>query len=159
MRVMLFFDFISYTKQLNEKQLKFEDFEVILEYLVNPQEGRYLINQYVYFGTHPHSPYTYQKEINQLKQLGFIEKPSEGFLKDDDINYDYEVNMTIQMLHSSINIKPDVIVLLSDNSKLISTVDYLKDYGIRVEITSFGSSKLASHASGFIDLNVILIES
>lgn len=159
MRVMLFFDYISWTKQLDEKQLKFDDYESLLEYLVNPQEGRYLINQYVYHGTHPHSPYTYQKEINQLKQLGFIEKSTEGLLKGDHIHYDYEVDITIQMLHSSFNIKPDVIVLISDNSKLISTVDYLKDYGIRVEISSFGSCKLASYSSGFIDLNEILIES
>ena len=83
--------------------------------------------------------------------------PKLGKIAGDSYKSNVDVEMTIDMMRSAEQIRPDIMILCSGDGDFIPVVRELRRRGIRTEVASFeaqADATLPYEASGFISLNV-----
>ena len=132
------------------------DYGALLEYLANDKEGRVLQEAYAYVPIDPRIEHAQDKIIEYLWGFGYSVRSKVGTIAGESYKCDFDVEMTLDIVRISFDIKPDVVVIASGDSDFIPVVHELRDKGIRVEIASFDNSMsglLARRCSGYINLD------
>ena len=135
------------------------DYGALLDYLATPEEGRCLQEAYAYVPIDPRQDHAMDCEIQQLWDQGFIVKSKVGIIAGNTYKCDFDVEMTLDMVRASFDMRPDLIVLVSGDSDFVPVVLELRNKGIRVEVAAFGNSMsglLRHRCSGYISLDELV---
>ena len=98
-------------------------------------------------------------EIQQLWDQGFIVKSKVGTIAGNSYKCDFDVEITLDMVRASFDMRPDLVVLVSGDSDFMPVVLELRNKGIRVEVAAFGHSMsglLRHRCSGYINLDELV---
>lgn len=134
------------------------DYGALLEYLSDDKEGRFLQAAYAYVPVDPRLEHAQDKVIEELWNCGYSVRSKVGTIAGESYKCDFDVEMTLDIVRTSFDIKPDVVVIASGDSDFIPVVRELRDKGIRVEAASFDNSMsglLSRRCSGYISLDEV----
>jgi uncharacterized LabA/DUF88 family protein len=143
----------SFNRKLDWVQLR--------NYLANPQEGRELIEMVIYVGLPPKKEQfeeqrkTKQKFIYWAKHNGFLVVLKEGKVKGDEYETDVDIVMAMDALDLALEMRPDIVVLITGDSDFAYLTEKLRRKGIRVEVASVAQTlgnELKLAANSIIDL-------
>lgn len=158
MRVVVFLDYANIDASSGNLRCKV-DYGALLDYLANEEEQRSLIAAYAYVPIDPRQEHAMDGIIGRLWDYGYIVKSKVGMLAGNTYKCDFDVEMTLDMARTGIEMSPDIIVLVSGDSDFVPVILELRNRGIRVEVASFGSSmsdQLSHRCSGYINLDVLI---
>ena len=138
------------------------DWLKLRDYLAGPATGRDLIEMVVYAGLPPITP-AWQEErdkknkfVHWLRTNGFMVVTKDGSPADEGhYKANVDVMMAIDALELSIEMRPDVVILVTGDSDFAYLVIKLRRHGIRVEVASVEQNlgnMLKSAANEVIDL-------
>ena len=137
------------------------------DYLADSNEGRELIEMAIYVGLPPiRERFQTQRKraegfINWAKSEGFMVVTKEGKPKGDRYEADVDVVMAMDAIELSLEIEPDIVVLVTGDSDFAYLAEKLRRRGIRVEVASVEQSlgnELKLAANSVIDLLAIFDE-
>ena len=151
-RVLVFLDFANV--DAGSRPFARVNYARLLEYLA---QGRFLVEAYAYVPVDPRCPDGRRGLIRHLQSSGWMVYPKVGKIAGAGYKSNTDVEMTIDMIRSAEQIRPDIIVLCSGDGDFIPVVRELRRRGIRTEVASFeaqADATLPYEASGFISLNV-----
>ena len=143
----------SFNRKLDWLQLR--------DYLANPQEGRELIEMVIYVGLPPkrgqfeEQRKAKEKFIYWAKSNGFLVVAKEGKKKGDDYETDLDIVMAMDALELALEMRPDIVVLITGDSDFAYLTEKLRRKGMRVEIASVEQTlgnELKLSANSIIDL-------
>lgn len=155
-RVLVFLDFANIDAGC--RAFARMDYARLLDYL---SQGRFLVEAYAYVPIDPRRPEGRNGLIRHLQCSGWMVFPKLGKIAGDSYKSNVDVEMTIDMMRSAEQIRPDIVVLCSGDGDFIPVVRELRRRGIRTEVASFegqADATLPYEASGFISLDVCLEE-
>ena len=138
------------------------DWIKLRDFLAGPNSGRELIEMVVYAGLPPAIP-TWQEErdkknkfVHWLRSNGFMVVTKDGApAEEGHYKANVDVMMAIDALELSIEIKPDVVILVTGDADFAYLATKLRRHGIRVEVASVAQNLgqiLRSAANDVIDL-------
>ena len=138
------------------------DWIKLREFLAGPNSGRELIEMVVYAGLPPANP-TWQDErdkknkfVNWLRANGFMVVTKEGApAEEGHYKANVDVMMAIDALELSLEIQPDIVILVTGDADFAYLATKLRRHGIRVEVASVNQNLghiLRSAANHVIDL-------
>src|SRR5437588_3826206 len=138
------------------------DWLKLRDFLAGPGTGRDLIEMVVYAGLPPATP-IWQEErdkknkfIQWLRSNGFMVVTKDGSPTEEGrYKANVDVMMAIDALELSIEIRPDVVILVTGDADFAYLATKLRRHGIRVEVASVAQnlgSILRSAANKVIDL-------
>jgi uncharacterized LabA/DUF88 family protein len=130
--------------------------------LAGPDTGRDLIEMVVYAGLPPATP-AWQEErdkknkfVQWLRSNGFMVVTKDGSpAEEGHYKANVDVMMAIDALELSIEMRPDVVILVSGDADFAYLATKLRRHGIRVEVASVAQNlgnMLKSAANHVIDL-------
>ncbi len=143
----------SFNRQINWEKLS--------HYLADPNEGRELIEMVLYVGLPPakdrfmESRKTKEKFIYWAKSNGFLVVSKEGKSKGNDYESNIDIVMAMDAIEMALEVKPDIVVLVTGDSDFVYLAEKLRRRGIRVEVASVEQSlgnDLKNAANSVIDL-------
>jgi uncharacterized LabA/DUF88 family protein len=143
------------------------DWLKIRDYLADAKEGRELIEMAIYIGLPPaREKFEEQRKTKErfmywAKSNGFLVITKEGKSKGDEYETNIDVVMAMDAIELALEIKPDIVVLVSGDSDFVHLADKLRRRGIRVEVASVEQSlgnDLKNSANSVIDLIAIFDE-
>lgn len=146
----------SFNRKLNWHKMR--------DYLADPKEGRELIEMIIYFGLPPakerYEEHRKNKEkfIYWAKSSGFLTVTKEGKAKGDDYESNIDVVMAIDAMELTLEVKPDIVVLVTGDSDFAYLAEKLRRRGIRVEVASVEQSlgsELKNSANSVVDLSEV----
>src|SRR5215467_2362898 len=132
------------------------------DFLAGPATGRELIEMVVYAGLPPAMP-AWQEErdkknkfVQWLRANGFMVVTKDGSPTEEGrYKANVDVMMAIDALELSIEMRPDVVILVTGDADFAYLATKLRRHGIRVEVASVAANLgniLRSAASDVIDL-------
>ncbi len=132
------------------------------DFLAGPDSGRELIEMVVYAGLPPPIP-LWQEErdkknkfVHWLRSNGFMVVTKDGVpAEEGHYKANVDVMMAIDALELSVEIRPDVVILVTGDADFAYLATKLRRRGIRVEVASVAQnlgSTLKSAANAVIDL-------
>ena len=132
------------------------------DFLAGPNTGRDLIEMVVYAGLPP-AIRTWQDErdkknkfVNWLRSNGFMVVTKDGVPAEEGrYKANVDVMMAIDALELSIEMRPDVVILVTGDADFAYLATKLRRHGIRVEVASVSANLgqvLRSAANDVIDL-------
>jgi uncharacterized LabA/DUF88 family protein len=133
----------------------------ICNYLADPKEGRELIEMVLYVGLPPdrerfsEQRKTKEKFIYWAKSNGFLVVSKEGKSKGNEYETNIDVVMAMDAIEMALEVKPDIVVLVTGDSDFVYLAEKLRKRGIRVEVASVEQSlgnDLKNSANSVIDL-------
>jgi uncharacterized LabA/DUF88 family protein len=138
------------------------DWLKLREFLAGPATGRDLIEIVVYAGLPPAMP-IWQEErdkknkfVQWLRSNGFLVVTKDGSPAEEGrYKANVDVMMAIDALELSVQMEPDVVILVTGDTDFAYLADKLRRRGIRVEVASVAQNLgnlLRSAASEVIDL-------
>jgi uncharacterized LabA/DUF88 family protein len=138
------------------------DWLKLRDFLAGPNTGRNLIEMVVYAGLPPAIP-TWQDErdkknkfVNWLRSNGFMVVTKDGAPAEEGrYKANVDVMMAIDALELSIEMRPDVVILVTGDADFAYLAIKLRRHGIRVEVASVAANlgnTLRSAANEVIDL-------
>ena len=138
------------------------DWLKLRDFLAGPDTGRDLIEMVVYAGLPPAIP-TWQEErdkknkfVNWLRSNGFMVVTKDGAPAEEGrYKANVDVMMAIDALELSIEMRPDVVILVTGDADFAYLATKLRRHGIRVEVASVAANLgniLRSAANEVIDL-------
>jgi uncharacterized LabA/DUF88 family protein len=138
------------------------DWLKLRDFLVGPNTSRDLIEMVVYAGLPPAIP-AWQEErdkknkfVHWLRSNGFMVVTKDGApAEEGHYKANVDVMMAIDALELSIEIRPDVVILVTGDADFAYLAIKLRRHGIRVEVASVAANLghiLRSAASDVIDL-------
>ena len=138
------------------------DWLKLRDFLAGPNTGRDLIEMVVYAGLPPAIP-TWQDErdkknkfVNWLRSNGFIVVTKDGAPAEEGrYKANVDVMMAIDALELSIEMRPDVVILVTGDADFAYLAIKLRRHGIRVEVASVSANlgnTLRSAANDVTDL-------
>jgi uncharacterized LabA/DUF88 family protein len=138
------------------------DWLKLRNFLAGPDTGRDLIEMVVYAGLPPAIP-TWQDErdrknkfVHWLRSNGFLVVTKDGApAEEGHYKANVDVMMAIDALELSIEIRPDVVILVTGDADFAYLAIKLRRHGIRVEVASVAANlgnMLRSAANTVIDL-------
>lgn len=138
------------------------DWLKLRDYLVRQEEGRTLVEMVVYAGLPPAMP-EWQVERDKknkflfwLRSHGFLVQTKEGSpTEEKHFKANVDVLMAIDAVELSVEIRPDMVVLVTGDADFSHLALQLRRRGIRVEVASVAQnlgSALKSSANEVIDL-------
>ena len=134
------------------------------DYLADPKEGRELIEMVIYIGLPPakerfeEQRKSKEKFIYWAKSNGFLVVAKEGKAKGNDYENNIDVVMAIDTIELALEIKPDIVVLVTGDSDFAYLAEKLRRRGIRVEVASVEQSlgsDLKVSANSVVDLTEV----
>ena len=134
------------------------DYGELLEYLADEDEGRLLQAAYAYVPIDPRLEHARDSEIESLWRDGYVVRSKVGSVAGTSYKCDFDIEMTLDIVRSSFDLKPDIVVIVSGDSDFVPVVLDLREKGIRVEVASFSysmSNILARRCSGHINLDAL----
>ncbi len=161
-RVLIFVDesnVVSSVRTVNRKL----DWLKLRDHLTNVEKGRELIEMVVYAGLPPAMP-EWQTERDKknkfifwLRSHGFLVVTKDGSPADEKhYKANVDVLMAIDAVELSVNMRPDVVVLVTGDADFAHLALQLRRRGIRVEVASVAQnlgSLLKASANEIIDLD------
>jgi len=141
------------------------DWLKLRDFLAGPNTGRDLIEMVVYAGLPPAIP-TWQDErdrknkfVHWLRSNGFMVVTKDGApAEEGHYKANVDVMMAIDALELSIEMRPDVVILVTGDADFAYLATKLRRHGIRVEVASVAANLgniLRSAASDVIDLSAL----
>jgi uncharacterized LabA/DUF88 family protein len=138
------------------------DWLKLRDFLAGPNTGRDLIEMVIYAGLPPAIP-AWQEErdkknkfIHWLRSNGFMVVTKDGAPADEGrYKANVDVMMAIDALELSIEMRPDVVILVTGDADFAYLAIKLRRHGIRVEVASVAANLghiLRSAANDVIDL-------
>jgi len=138
------------------------DWLKLRDFLAGPNSGRDLIEMVVYAGLPPAIP-TWQDErdrknkfVHWLRSNGFMVVTKDGApAEEGHYKANVDVMMAIDALELSIEMRPDVVILVTGDADFAYLAIKLRRHGIRVEVASVAANlgnMLRSAANNVIDL-------
>jgi uncharacterized LabA/DUF88 family protein len=138
------------------------DWLKLRDFLAGPNTGRDLIEMVVYAGLPPAIP-TWQEErdkknkfVHWLRSNGFMVVTKDGApAEEGHYKANVDVMMAIDALELSIEMRPDVVILVTGDADFAYLAIKLRRHGIRVEVASVAANlgnMLRSAANDVIDL-------
>src|SRR6201987_5826665 len=138
------------------------DWLKLREFLAGPNTGRDLIEMVVYAGLPPAIP-TWQDErdkknkfVHWLRSNGFLVVTKDGApAEEGHYKANVDVMMAIDALELSVEMRPDVVILVTGDADFAYLAIKLRRRGIRLEVASVASNLgnlLKSAANEVIDL-------
>ena len=138
------------------------DWLKLREFLAGPNTGRDLIEMVVYAGLPPATP-TWQEErdkknkfMHWLRSNGFMVVTKDGSpAEEGHYKANVDVMMAIDALELSVEMRPDVVILVTGDADFAYLAIKLRRRGIRVEVASVAANLgnlLKSAANEVIDL-------
>jgi uncharacterized LabA/DUF88 family protein len=138
------------------------DWLKLRDFLAGPNSGRDLIEMVVYAGLPPAIP-TWQEErdkknkfVHWLRSNGFMVVTKDGApAEEGHYKANVDVMMAIDALELSIEMRPDVVILVTGDADFAYLATKLRRHGIRVEVASVAANLghiLRSAANDVIDL-------
>src|SRR5215831_1402484 len=138
------------------------DWLKLRDFLAGPDSGRDLIEMVVYAGLPPATP-IWQDErdkknkfVHWLRSNGFMVVTKDGApAEEGHYKANVDVIMAIDALELSIEIRPDVVILVTGDADFAYLAIKLRRHGIRVEVASVAENLghiLRSTANDVIDL-------
>ena len=138
------------------------DWLKLRDFLAGPNTGRDLIEMVVYAGLPPAIP-TWQDErdkknkfVQWLRSNGFMVETKDGSPAEEGrYKANVDVMMAIDALELSIEMRPDVVILVTGDADFAYLATKLRRHGIRVEVASVAANLgniLRSAANDVIDL-------
>ncbi|GAA6622091.1 NYN domain-containing protein [Scytonema sp. NUACC26] len=136
----------------------------VRDYLADPKEGRELIEMVIYLGLPPtrerfeEQRKSKEKFVYWAKSNGFLVVTKEGKAKGDDYENNVDVVMAIDAIELALEIKPDIVVLVTGDSDFAYLAEKLRRRGIRVEVASVEQSlgsELKNSANSVVDLTEV----
>ena len=138
------------------------DWLKLREFLVGPNTGRELIEMVVYAGLPPAIP-AWQEErdkknkfMHWLRSNGFLVVTKDGSpAEEGHYKANVDVMMAIDAVELSIEMRPDVVILVTGDADFAYLATKLRRHGIRVEVASVAANlghTLRSAANEVIDL-------
>ena len=132
------------------------------DFLAGPESGRELIEMVVYAGLPPPIP-LWQEErdkknkfVHWLRSNGFMVVTKDGApAEEGHYKANVDVVMAIDALELSVEMQPDVVILVTGDADFAYLATKLRRRGIHVEVASVAQnlgSVLKSAANGVIDL-------
>ena len=159
-RVMIFADgdnaFMaaqSFNRKINWQKMR--------DYLADPKEGRELIEMVIYLGLPPGKERFEEQRKNKEKFIywaksnGFLVVTKEGKAKGDEYENNVDIVMAMDAIELALEIKPDIVVLVTGDSDFAYLAEKLRRRGIRVEVASVEQSlgsELKNSANSVVDL-------
>lgn len=137
------------------------NWQKISNYLADPKEGRELIEMVLYVGLPPdrerfaEARKTKEKFIYWAKSNGFLVVSKEGKSKGNEYETNIDVVMAMDAIEMALEVKPDIVVLVTGDSDFVYLAEKLRKRGIRVEVASIEQSlgnDLKNSANSVIDL-------
>ncbi|MEM7717426.1 MAG: NYN domain-containing protein [Cyanobacteria bacterium P01_A01_bin.68] len=134
------------------------------DYLADPKEGRELIEMLIYLGLPPakerfeEQRKGKEKFVYCARSSGFLVVTKEGKAKGDGYESNVDVVMAIDAMELSLEIKPDIVVLVTGDSDFAYLAEKLRKRGIRVEVASVEQSlgsELKNSANSVVDLSEV----
>ena len=151
-KVLVFHDYANLSRSAADQGIDL-DHGHLLGYL---GEGRFLVDAHCYVPIDPRNPHVRDREIEALWGQGYLVHTKVGTIAGETYKCNFDVELTLDMIRSAHDIRPDTIVLASGDGDFVPVVLELRRMGIRVEVASFSSSvsrKLLLRCSGHIDLD------
>ena len=141
------------------------DWLKLRDFLAGPNSGRDLIEMVVYAGLPPAIP-TWQEErdrknkfVQWLRGNGFMVVTKDGSPTEEGrYKANVDVMMAIDALELSIEMRPDVVILVTGDADFAYLATKLRRHGIRVEVASVAANLghiLRSAANDVIDLTAL----
>jgi len=138
------------------------DWIKLRDFLAGPVTGRDLIEMVVYAGLPPATP-TWQEErdkknkfVHWLRSNGFLVVTKDGSpAEEGHYKANVDVMMAIDALELSIEMRPDLVILVTGDADFAYLVIKLRRHGIRVEVASVAANlgnTLRTAANDVIDL-------
>ena len=138
------------------------DWLKLRDFLAGPNSGRDLIEMVVYAGLPPAIP-TWQDErdrknkfVHWLRSNGFMVVTKDGApAEEGHYKANVDVMMAIDALELSLEMRPDVVILVTGDADFAYLAIKLRRHGIRVEVASVAANLgniLRSAANDVIDL-------
>src|SRR5438309_10184519 len=138
------------------------DWLKLRDFLAGPNSGRDLIEMVVYAGLPPATP-VWQEErdkknkfVQWLRSNGFMVVTKDGSpAEEGHYKANVDVMMAIDALELSIEMRPDVVILVTGDADFAYLAIKLRRHGIRVEVASVSQNLgniLKSTANEVIDL-------
>jgi uncharacterized LabA/DUF88 family protein len=139
------------------------DWLKLRDFLAGQDTGRDLIEMVVYSGLPPATP-TWQEErdrknkfVHWLRSNGFMVVTKDGASAEEGhYKANVDVMMAIDALELSIEMRPDVVILVTGDADFAYLATKLRRHGIRVEVASVAANLghiLRSAANHVIDLS------
>lgn len=122
------------------------DWQKICNYLANPQEGRELIEMVIYVGLPParerfeEQRKTKEKFVYWARNNGFLVVAKEGKAKGEEYETNIDVVMAMDAIELALEVKPDIVVLVTGDSDFAYLAEKLRRRGMRVEVASVEQS-------------------
>src|SRR6266480_4038766 len=139
------------------------DWMKLRDFLAGPVTGRDLIEMVVYAGLPPATP-AWQEErdkknkfVHWLRSNGFLVVTKDGSpAEEGHYKANVDVIMAIDALELSIEMRPDLVILVTGDADFAYLVIKLRRHGIRVEVASVAANLgniLRTDANDVIDLS------
>src|SRR6267143_187526 len=138
------------------------DWIKLRDFLAGPATGRDLIEMVVYAGLRPATP-AWQEErdkknkfVHWLRSNGFMVVTKDGSpAEEGHYKANVDVMMAIDAVELSVEVRPDVVILVTGDADFAYLAIRLRRHGIRVEVASVAQNlgqTLKSAANDVIDL-------
>ena len=163
-RVLVLVDHDNLEITCRDKFHRRVDYDALVSYLADGAEGRQLLECAIYLGLPPAMPdYAEtrgrkERYAAKLRRDGWMAVTKEGTPKDPakkTFKANVDTLMAMDAVELSLDMHPDVVVLVTGDSDFAPLAARLRRRGIRVEVTSVADSlsrQLAEAANGVIDL-------
>ena len=155
-KIVVFLDYAN-TNAALQKQGAVPDYADLLLYL---SEGRFLVEAHAYVPIDPRNPHGRDRSIDALWQSAWLAHTKVGAITGDSYKCDFDVEITLDLMHTAEIIKPNIIVLVTGDKDFVPVMLELRRRGIRVEVAAIpegnAARELILKASGFIDLREYL---
>ena len=156
-RVVLFVDFANIDRAARDVQVEM-DYAHLLDYMA---EGRFLVEAHVYIPIDPRNEHSLDRLVESLWRSGYVVRQKIGATAGTSYKCNFDVEITMDVLSTAYQVKPDIIVLATGDGDFSPLVQEVRRLGIRLEVASFEASasrELKLKSSGFISLDVYVRE-
>ncbi|MBQ7593619.1 MAG: NYN domain-containing protein [Synergistaceae bacterium] len=156
-KVAVFLDYANI--EAASRSMNYEvNYGALLNYLADETENRILQVAYAYVPIDPRLEHASDQKIEELWNSGYIVRSKIGSIAGNSYKCDFDIEMTLDIVRTSFDLKPDIVVIVSGDSDFVPVVLDLREKGIRVEVASFNNSMsnaLSRRCSGQIILDVL----
>lgn len=152
-RVVFFVDFANIDRAARDAQVEI-DYAHLLDYMA---EGRFLVDAHVYLPIDPRNEHSLDRLAENLWRSGYVVRQKVGTIAGNSYKCNVDVEITMDVLSTAYQVKPDIIVLATGDGDFSPLVQEVRRLGIRLEVASFEASasrELRLKSSGFISLDV-----
>ncbi len=152
-RVLFFLDYANIDRAATDHSFQL-DYGNLLQYV---GEYRTMLNAYCYIPIDPRNEHRLNGLMEALWESGYIVRSKLGAISGNSYRCNLDVEMSMDILKSAYQLKPNVVVIASGDGDFLPIVNELRQLGIRVEVASFRDNtarEMILKSSGFIDLGI-----